>query len=284
MLRRFVDAVMVSDLAGERERAEARIGQPVQQRPGDWAWRAFEKRLRLAFATEVTEFDGIRAESGSAALREVGEVLRRELGMLAVLLGLDDSSEPIRKDERDERRLARMLLLGRWYERGCPESWISTDPADGLEAMLETVPDDEVATMLRLFWRTDRLAELRTGARSARPRLAGARDVGGVAPGPVGNGLLLGLGTAAPDEDELRVLLAQALLDYPDQHRLDRIGWYEAAGGVLLRWELDAMLRGELDQIRAALRRLAEHTRLDARTNGDPAFESVLAELLAGLG
>src|SRR4051812_7137778 len=74
------------------------------------------------------------------------------------------------------------------------------------------------------------------------PAFAGSRDVGRADADWIAGSLLVDV-KATKDPGKLPArdiyqLAGYALLDYPDTHRLDRLGWYHARTGSLSAWDI----------------------------------------------
>jgi hypothetical protein len=80
----------------------------------------------------------------------------------------------------------------------------------------------------------------------AGPDFAGSPDVGGADADLIVGGLLIDIkGTAAPSrlrKPEFYQLLGYVLLDYDDEYRIDRLGFYLSRFGRLITWPLEEYL------------------------------------------
>lgn len=265
-LRRFLtgqlpDAAAVRAAYRATHRSSAPALLPVAGDAVRPAWHtlgaAIDHRLRLALRATVardrSNGQGIRIAGAYApVLHHVGSALLDDLEKLAVTHGLDDRSRPVSRSSAVEDRLARLCYAAAWFEEvfRTGRVWPTTPlggahPAFTLDELLDAVPAYAAADITAVTGRAEAgLAGIRETTTphdvTLAPTFAGSRDVGGADADWIAGRLLVDV-KATKDPGKLPAqdvyqLAGYALLDYPDTHRLDRVGWYHARTGSLSTW------------------------------------------------
>jgi hypothetical protein len=249
-------------------RATYRSVAPVLLPPADGAVRpawhtlgaAIDHRLRLALRATVVRDrsigQGIRIASTYApVLQNVGTALLDDLEKVAATHGLDDRRRPIGRSSVVEDRLARLCYAAAWFEEvfRTGRVWPTTPlggahPALTLDELLAAVPAyaaTDITAMtgranegLASIWETTAPHEV-----TLAPTFAGSCDVRGADADWIAGRLLVDVkATKDPGKlpaQDIYQLAGYVLLDYPDTHRLDRVGWYHARTGALSVWGID---------------------------------------------
>lgn len=249
---------------------------PADVRPA-WATlgAAVDHRLRYSMAAgsdpggavtggvrRIATTPGLGLDRGTAAaLSTAGKDLITRLARLA---------EAHRPWERDrsmllpaavEEDFARACFVAAWFEeffrsgRLSPTTPLGTaSPSTTLADLLAAVPAYAAADMVALQTlaaASPGLTALRAGTPTrdvvGGPTFAGSIAVGGADADLIAGGLLLDVKTTAdpgkvPSLNNVWQLAGYVLLDYDDEHRIDRVGWYLTRTGALVTWPLPDFL------------------------------------------
>ena len=230
---------------------------------------AIDHRLRLALTDNCNFRDGgvgagVRLTTSRAlgldsrtatAIRGAGEGVLDELDRLRVTLTPSDRSLPVRLPDADEEALCRACFVAAWFEEvyRTGKVWPGTPLGDawpGLTAdqLLTAVPTYAVNDLMTMAELAEAgLGPLRQGTDPADviagPTFAGSPDVGGADADWIADGLLSDVkATTKPatiGAEEIYQLAGYVLLDYDDEYRIDRVGWYLARAGWLVDWSVD---------------------------------------------
>jgi hypothetical protein len=229
---------------------------------------AIDHRLRYAFsdgrALPETVERGIAwsfriaAPGTGPAFRRAGDDLGLLLGELIAAEQPASRSLPLVLPMAAEARFARLCYAMAWFEEvyRTGRLWPGTPLGDAgpgftVKDLLAAVPADAVEDLVAQ-------TEIASGALHkpraacppaqvhAGPDFAGSPDVGGADADLIVGGLLIDIkGTAAPSrlrKPEFYQLLGYVLLDYDDEYRIDRLGFYLSRFGRLITWPLEEYL------------------------------------------
>ncbi|MFC9330784.1 hypothetical protein [Kitasatospora sp. NPDC057015] len=235
-----------------------------------WSLRAVQLRGRSVDAgiSMAGEYAPILQRVGAELLDTIDELIVRER--------LDDRSLPVSRASETEERLARLAYVAALFEEvfRTGQVWPSTAlaQADGfltLEALLRAVPDHEARDVVAMVERSRHggLEALRAATAPdlvvLAPTFAGSADVAGADADWIADRTLVDVkATVTPDKlpgKDIHQLAGYLLLDYEDDYRIERLGWYHARNGALTVWETAEFLtllgaRDSLPRLRERLR------------------------------
>ena len=153
-----------------------------------------------------------------------------------------------RPDAKEERALARLCLVLAAFEAAFrnpyawPPPYLGDTRPDAAPELLALVPDDwveDVATLGSEF--TDRYSAWRGALATLNPQFAGSIDIGGADADLISDGCLWEIKTTkqrGAQGEWLRQLLGYVLLDYEDEHAIDRVGLLLPRQGTRFDWPL----------------------------------------------
>ncbi len=226
---------------------------------------AIDHRLRYSFNAGTPQIStvkgGIKWSSeqlqGSTfgtreALPRLGAELIADLTQQLTQYRPDDRTASAVLEPSAEDRLIRSCYVSALFEEILRSGRVSESTSLGgatssttLEGLLESVPDyavRDIAAVTALA--TSGLGPYRDATTPDQvvtgPNFAGSRSVGGADADLIIDGLLLDLkasrNVSAYSLADLYQLAGYALLDYPDEHRITRVGFYLARIGHLVSW------------------------------------------------
>ncbi|MFN8075131.1 MAG: hypothetical protein U0Q15_06875 [Kineosporiaceae bacterium] len=266
------------DLAALRADYRRRLGRPDVVRPQPPAGTraahgtlgaAVDHRLRLALrddepfpataSTGVAIAARLSTPGTAAALTRAGTDLAQTLADLVARHSPADRSHGVRIDDDADEALARACVVTAWFEEVYrkPTLWPGTPlgdatPSTTLDDLLDAVPGYAVADLTEMVALAETgLGELRatTPPDDVRlgPTFAGSDDVSGADADWIAGDLLVDVkATAKPDTLDRTMILqlvGYLLLDYDDEYRIGRVGWYQARAGRLISWPVEEFLR-----------------------------------------
>lgn len=194
-----------------------------------------------------------------AAVRKAGDDLGYLLGELIAAEQPASRSRPLLLGAAAEAQLARLCYAMVWFEEvhrtgrlrpGTPLG--DAGPEFTVADLLAAVPGYAVEDLVaQAEIASGALAGLRAAyppaAVYAGPDFAGSPDVGGADADLIAGGLLIEVkGTIVPSRlrrPEFYQLLGYALLDYDDEYRIDRLGFYLSRFGLLISWPVEEYLK-----------------------------------------
>ncbi len=181
-------------------------------------------------------------------------------------------------DEVEERALSRFCLVLAAFEsafrnsRAWPPPYFGDARPDSAPELLALVPDDwmeDAAALGAAF--ADRYPAWRGTAATLNPQFAGSIDIGGADADLITDGCLWEIKTtkvSGAQGEWFRQLLGYVLLDYEDEHAIDRVGLLLPRQGTRFSWpvsDLIAELSGRDDHdlmtLREHFRRICEPLR-----------------------
>jgi hypothetical protein len=229
---------------------------------------AIDHRLRYAFsdsrALPETVERGIAgafriSTAGTGpAIRQAGDELSLLLYELITAEQPASRSRPLVLSMAAEARFARLCYTMAWFEEvyRTRRLWPGTPLGDArsgftVKGLLAAVPAYAVEDLVaQVEIASGALRELRAACPPTKvhagPDFAGSPDVGGADADLIVGGLLIDIkGTVSPSRLgrlEYYQLLGYALLDYDDEYRIDRLGFYLSRFGRLITWPVDEYL------------------------------------------
>ena len=165
-----------------------------------------------------------------------------------------------RPDDNEERALARLCLVLAAFEAAFrnpyawPPPYIGDARPDSAQELLALVPDDwveDAAALGAAF--AERYPEWHGAGAVLNPNFAGSIDIGGADADLITGGCLWEIKTTksrGAQGEWLRQLLGYVLLDYEDEHAIERVGLLLPRQGTRFSWpvsELIAELSGRDD-------------------------------------
>lgn len=192
------------------------------------------------------------------AIRRAGDDLESVLGELISAERPASRSRPLLLSAAAEARLARLCYSMTWFEEVYPSGrlWPGTPVGDAgpgftVDDLLAAVPAyavEDLAAQAEVA--SAALGGLRAACPPelvhAGPDFAGSPDVGGADADLIAGDLLIDVkGTITPSrlgKHEFCQLLGYALLDYDDEYRIGRLGFYLSRFGRLITWPVDEYL------------------------------------------
>lgn len=221
------------------------------------------------------------ANARAALIREDSKLTRACVaGFFEALdLGVDlFAPHQRRPDDNEERGLARLSLVLAAFESAFrnpyawPPPWLGDARPDSAQELLALVPDDwveDAAALGSAF--AERYPEWHGAAAALNPNFAGSVDIGGADADLITGGCLWEIKTTkgrGAQGEWLRQLLGYVLLDYADEHAIERVGLLLPRQGTRFSWpvgELIAELSGrddlDLPTLRERFRRICEPLR-----------------------
>ena len=141
---------------------------------------------------------------------------------------------------------------------------------DSVEEILNYAEQPWIDDLRNLSWRFyDKYNHVLSLPRILNPVFEGSADVGGADADLIIGQTLLEIKTVKywmiESQSALRQLLGYVLLDYSDEYKIKRIGMYMTRQGVMLRWDLDTLIRSmssgksdSLEELRHQFREIAQ--------------------------